>query len=144
MARLLLLYVKDNDAAEAIVKSVLEIQAIEANDPGRAYGDKIFELGTLIAAYSKLEWVIARPLAWCKCTKSGKNRNWGWTKTKRFGWFVHSECNKSAYYVVQNFVTNLRVNNNDLLPEIKAKLAQERTESETANPDVVSSATGTS
>jgi hypothetical protein len=120
MARLLLLSVKDNDAAEAIVKLILQSDDVHKEN----WGDHVRELGTLLAAYSTLEWVIARPLAWCKCTKSGKNNQWGWTRTKRFGWFVHSECNKSAWLVVTKFTSGLRGTNNDLLPEYRAMLPE--------------------
>jgi hypothetical protein len=118
MARLLLLYVKDNDAAEAITKLILQSDDVHKE----GWGDHVSELGTLISAYSKIEWIIARPLAWCKCTKSGKNNQWGWSNTKRFGWFVHSECNKSARFVVEKFTSGLRGTNHDLLPEYRAML----------------------
>jgi hypothetical protein len=122
MARLLLLYVKDNDAAEAITKLILQSDDVHKE----GWGDHVAELGTLISAYSKIEWIIARPLAWCTCTMPGKNRQWGWSNTKRFGWFVHSECNKSARFVVEKFTSGLRGTNNDLLPEYRAMLLAEQ------------------
>jgi hypothetical protein len=118
MARLLLLSVKDNDAAEAIIKLIL--QADDVHKEG--WGDHVRELGTLLSAYSKLEWVVARPLAWCRCTKGDKNHQWGWSKTKRFGWWVHVTCNRCSRMVVEKFVENHLNGHNDLLPEYRAKL----------------------
>jgi hypothetical protein len=117
MARLILLYVKDNDAAEEIVKQSLHLAEAE-----RISGHEMAEFGTLVASYSTVEWMIARPLVWCRCLKAGKNHQWGWAKTKRFGWWVHSECNRSSRMVVEKYVTNLLNGHNDLLPELRAKL----------------------
>ena len=119
MARLLLLSVKDNDAAEAIIKLVLQSDDVHKE----GWGDHVAELGTLISAYSKLEWVVARPMNYCKCGPGvHKNRQMGWTKTRHFGWWVHTKCNRVSKGVMQKFVTNMLNGSNDLLPEYRAAL----------------------
>jgi hypothetical protein len=117
MARLVLVSFKDNDAAEAFCKLV--DQSDDVHKEG--WGDHVAELGTLLSAYGRLEWMIARPLAWCKCHGHSKNRQWGWARTRRFGWWIHATCNKCSKLTVINFVTNLLAGYNDLLPELRPK-----------------------
>ncbi len=124
MARLILLSCKNNDAAEAIVKAILESDDWHKE----GWGDRVAELGTLVAAYSEPAWMIARPLNYCKCGSSGggKNHKKGWGKTKRFGWWVHEGCNRVSVMVMKNFVTNLLNGSHDLLPELKEKINEEQ------------------
>jgi hypothetical protein len=118
MARLLLLSIKDNDAAEAIIKAILKADSFSADD--KDWGDHVKELGTLVSAYSKIEWVLARPLAFCQCVSKAKD-NKGWGKTKRFGWWVHAGCNRCSKMVVDKFVGNLMNGHHNLLAEYQVK-----------------------
>jgi len=114
MARALLLTFKDNDAAEAFVKLILASDNIQKDDAD-GWRAHVTELGVLASAYSKVEWMVAQPTVWCKC-RIGRGRSRGWTKTKKFGWFVHDQCNRVSYYVVRDFVKNHRQGEHDLIP----------------------------
>ncbi len=67
--------------------------------------------------------MIARPTVYCKCNSTARRRGrqkelGDFTRTQRFGWFIHAVCKKPTRTVVQNFVANRIMGNNDLLPEI--------------------------
>ena len=117
MARLVLVSFKDNEAAESFCKLVAQSDDVHKE----GWSDHVTELGVLLSAYGKLEWMIARPLAWCRCRGHAKNRQMGWSKTRRFGWWVHTECNRCSRMVVEKFVSNLLNGNNDLLLELRPK-----------------------
>jgi hypothetical protein len=122
MARAVLITFRDNDAAEAFVKKVWEVQ-----DQDSSTGRATIEAGLLVAAKGKIEWMIARPLNSCYCRISPKRIKKGkfdqsyepYHRTQRFGWFVHSKCNKPNRFVVRNFINNLHVGWNDLLDELR-------------------------
>jgi hypothetical protein len=120
MARLILLSVKDNEAADAIVKLILKSDNVHKE----GWGDHVQELGAPISAYSVIEWVMARPLAWWVCASKAKD-NKGWGKTKRFGWWVHAGCNRCSRMVVVKFVSNLLNGHYDLLTVAEYKLPEE-------------------
>jgi|SRR3954451_217161 hypothetical protein len=117
MARAILLAIKDNEAAEAFVKALADLQS----DDFTQLGGKATVAGMILASHAKLEWVIARPEVWCKCRSGSKNHKKGWKKTLKFGWFVHDVCNRVSYYVVRDFAKNLRGGYNDLLRGILAE-----------------------
>lgn len=115
MARLVLLSFKDNEAAEAFCKLVMQSDDVHKE----GWGDHVAELGTLLSAYGKLEWLIARPMNYCKCAGSNRNHIIGWARTKRFGWWVHSKCNRVSKVVYRDFVKNRMNGSNDLLHELR-------------------------
>jgi hypothetical protein len=121
MARAILLTFKDNSAAEAFVKATWRSQG----DDGASLAD-VGELGLIVASASRIRWMIAQPTQACKCTikpntGGGKfnHRYEQWKKTERFGWLVHSKCNKPNFFVVRNFLRNLHVGYNNLLSELR-------------------------
>lgn len=115
MARVLILSFKDNAAAEAAVR-----QLLDAEDPTQTgWGDKAAVLGTILAASAKVEAVIARPIAMCRCPGSNDDKSGQYRKTARFGWWVHTKCNKTPPSVVRDFITNMYVGKNNLLDEIR-------------------------
>ncbi len=130
MARLILLAVKDNEVAEQFVKDLWHLQEIRHTDVS-VDSREFMELGVLVAAYTNVEWMIARPMNHCRCTGHGKNRQWGWTKTRRFGWWVHANCNRVSRLVMLNFVTNLLNGHNDILPELRVVEELQQQEEET-------------
>lgn len=112
MARLVLLSFKDNTAAESFVKILWQMQE---SDSGTA--DPL--VSAILAAHSKTEWMVARPMNYCRCGgKGSRNHKMAYTKTKRFGWWVHAGCNRVSIMVMQKFVKNMLNGSNDLLPEL--------------------------
>ena len=84
--RSVLISFKDNAAAEAFVRSVIEIQGTEQL---AGWGDRAGALGILTAAHAQVDAVMARPTTWCKCAESKiRGGQGGWNKTEGFGWFV--------------------------------------------------------
>jgi len=114
--RTIVISFKDNEAAELFCK----LQVGEVLGATETMRDQLVELAFL-AREAKLDAMIARPTASCRCTKGfGKmnNNNYGWTRTLRFGWWVHAACKKPSRYVVRDFIRNMIIQNNDLLPEL--------------------------
>jgi hypothetical protein len=125
MARAILLTFKDNAAAEAFVKAMWRAQD---NDEGITL-DQVGEIGLIVAASSKIQWMVARPLQYCKCRimpALGKGKfdriHEKWRQTERYGWIVHAKCNKPSYWVVRDWIAHRKVGLNDLLPELKEEL----------------------
>lgn len=121
MARAILITFKDNEAAEAFVKSVWESQSPEAITDGTN-----LRIGFLVAAHARVRWMIAQPTQACKCnikpnTGKGKfnNQYEQWRQTERFGWRVHARCNKPNFFVVRDFIRNLHVGYKNLLQELR-------------------------
>jgi hypothetical protein len=113
MARAVLLTFRDNQAAEAFVKKLWAEQ-----DPF-ASGEQYTEVGFLAASSAKIEWMLAQPLAACKCSgKRVSGNKFGYKKTKRFGWWVHAACNKPTKLIIRTFIENLKNGHNDILPEL--------------------------
>src|SRR6266566_7585030 len=100
-ARVVLLSFKDNKAAEEFCRNLATIQNDATYDPAdpALTGNA---LGFILAAHCKLEAMVARPSVWCRC----KGRKTGYTKSKRFGWLLHS-CNKPAKTVVVYFIDHM-------------------------------------
>lgn len=115
MARIVILSFRDNDAANAVVKQLLD--TLDPNQAG--WGDKVAVLGTVLAASAKVEAVIARPTSPCRCPGSKTKPMRGeYHKTERFGWWVH-KCNKPHYTIVRDFVTHMLGGSNNLLAEFE-------------------------
>jgi hypothetical protein len=90
MARLLVINIDDNETAKAVIDAVMDIQG----RPADAY-----MIGPMLGASgATLEGVFARPTQFCECTDvRGKGRpDAGWSRTKRFGWWVHVKCKKPS------------------------------------------------
>jgi hypothetical protein len=124
MARAILLTFKDNEAAEAFVKAMWRAQ-----DGDGISLDQVGEIGLIVAASSKIQWMVARPLQYCKCKimpSLGKGKfdrvYEKWKQTERYGWIVHVKCNKPSYWVVRDWIKHRRVGLNDLLPELKEEV----------------------
>jgi hypothetical protein len=122
MTRVVLLTFKDNAAAEALVKRLDQLQN-EAWD--LADNETEFtSLGLVLASTSKVEAVLARPLASCNCSPRPKFS--AWKRTEVFGWHVCPKCNRPAPLVVRNWLANLvRQGGNNLLPALLDKLHKE-------------------
>ncbi len=103
MARVVIVSFMDNDAAERFIDLTLDVQ----------------EVGSM----SKIEALIARPTVSCPHTY---RKGDPYRKTERFGWWVHdpSSCNKPQRTIVRDFIKNLIICYNDLLPEIVTKRAK--------------------
>ena len=121
MARAILITFKDNDAAEAFVKTTWRSQG----DQGASLAD-VGELGLIVASAARIRWMIAQPTQACKCnikpnTGKGKfnNQYEQWRQTERFGWRVHARCNKPNFFVVRDFLRNLHVGYKNLLGELR-------------------------
>ena len=115
MARVIILSFKDNDAAEHFARQVLEGQ-----DNGMC--------SVLPSEGVKIEALIARPTAKCRGPHRvpGKQKSErGWSRTKRFGWWVCSVCNKCSPMVVRDFIDNMIGGYNNLLEELKGGDPQE-------------------
>ena len=147
MARAILITFKDNEAAEAFVKSVWESQSPEAITDGTN-----LRIGFLVAAHARVRWMIAQPTQACKCnikpnTGKGKfnNQYEQWRQTERFGWRVHARCNKPNFFVVRDFLRNLHVGYKNLLGELREQDgANDTTEPATVDgPDHVQPGSGT-
>jgi hypothetical protein len=128
VARVVILSFKDNEAAEALTRGLLKAQ----RDP---MGGIPMELSAILVASSNVEAFLARPTASCRC-KTHKNHKQAWTKTVRFGWWVHAACKRPSSLVVKNYIKNLIISGgNNLLPEIEAQLAPPADPYEVANSD---------
>lgn len=117
MARLVVLEFPDNEDAEAFVYGI-DAGAI---GPGPA--------GVQVAA------VYARPTKFCTCTtgfgmkqKQGKMAG-GFTRTRKYGWWVHAVCGKPTQMWTENFQMNL-INAKDLLPGLRETNAREDADKE--------------
>lgn len=113
MARVVILSFTDNDAANATVQQLLA----SAEPTQEGWGDRVAVLGTILASSAKVEAVIARPTAYCKCPG---NKRGEYRKTERFGWWVH-KCNKPSVFIVRNFIKNLYLGYNNLLSDFEKK-----------------------
>ena len=151
MARIVVLSFDDNDAAEHFVSSILEAQDEDRNS--EYFGHEAMAIGAVVIAMSKVEAVVARPTVSCRCRIVGmtewarlnnqrkKTRGMGkfqdgpqreeyvasigqWHKTERFGWLIHTKCNRPNYFVVHRFIQNMLIGLgcNNLLDEIKEKI----------------------
>jgi hypothetical protein len=125
MARAILLTFKDNAAAEAFVKAMWRAQSGEEGISLEQVG----EIGLIAAASSRIQWMVARPLQYCKCkivphTGQGKfaTKFEKWRQTERYGWHVHVKCNKPSYWVVRDWIKHRKVGLNDLLPELREEV----------------------
>jgi hypothetical protein len=147
MARIVVLSFDDNKAAEAFVEHTLDAQDPMSSDT------QATAIGYLTVAHSVIEAVVARPTVSCRCRIVGmtewarmnnqrkKTRGMGkfqdgpqreeyvasigqWHKTERFGWLIHTKCNRPNYFVVHRFIQNMLIGLgcNNLLDEIKEKI----------------------
>lgn len=106
---------KDNEAAEALIKETLKSQ----RDP---HGGVPISIAHIMCSSATVEAMMARPTAGCKC-KTHKNHKQAWTRTVRFGWWVHASCKRPASLVVRNYIKNLIISGGtNLLPEIEAEM----------------------
>lgn len=95
--------------------------------------DEILAAGAILAATAKVEAVVARPTVFCRCPTPGvrgKNQfGGGYSKTVKFGWFVHAECRKPSYPIVKNYIVNMLMPaGNNLLPGLRDQFRKERDE----------------
>jgi len=112
MARILILSVDNNEEAEDFAKWLIEGNAPKA----WAEGDL-----PVVPPGTTLEAMIARPTVGCRGPHRvpGKMKpERGWTRTKRFGWWVCGVCKKPSATVVRDFIDNMVGGYNDLLPEL--------------------------
>jgi hypothetical protein len=123
MARTLIITWPDNEAAErfATILHQLQTKTYEGlTDEG------LSELGDLLTDGDELpemDAMVARPTKGCRCTSAerrrGRQKELGdWTRTPRFGWFVHAGCRRPSAYVVRHFVANMLGGYKDILPEV--------------------------
>jgi hypothetical protein len=135
VARIILLGFKDNDAAEAFIRDMDRIQSL---DP--VSSSLMGELGVITASAGKVEALVARPTLTCKCSSTGmhqgKKTGAGFTKTAKFGWWVHAKCRRPTSYIVKNFITNMLNGHNDLLPELRESWQPKE---ENVDPDMATS-----
>ena len=116
MARVVILSFADNDAAERFIDLTLSVQGSDRN------WHEFSEIGAIVGSMSKVEALVARPTMSCPCRSVRKGDS---HKSPRFGWWVHNPCNKPQKEIVRNFIKNLYVGYNNLLPEIVAKRAKQ-------------------
>lgn len=116
MARAVLLRFDDNVEAEAFVRDMYQQQA-----------DSV----------ATVEWVAGIPTKTCECNvqqSSGRRRTRrsvrkegeGFTKGRRFGWWVHAACGKVMAPFSRAFTRNMINGSYDLLPEILSDLDPDR------------------
>jgi hypothetical protein len=115
MARAFIITIGDNDAAETLVDLWDEIKD---GSGSRNIGLAIQEMGLIIGAHAEMETMVARPTAACRCNMGKQDK--GYSKTLRFGWWVHT-CKKPAATVVRDFIKNMTIGYNNLLPEHRHK-----------------------
>jgi hypothetical protein len=123
MARVVILSFKDNAAAERFVELTLGVQ----DDATVPLAQAISGIGAIVGSSAKVEALVAQPTLACRCKRVLKGDSY---KTKRFGWWVHrgpkdQPCNRPQMAIVRNFIKNLYVGYNNLLPEIIAKRAEQ-------------------
>lgn len=121
---------KDNEAAEALIKETLKSQ----RDP---IGGVPMSIAHIMCSSATVEAMMARPTAGCKC-KTHKNHKLAWTRTQRFGWWVHASCKRPASLVVKNYIKNLIISGGtNLLSEIEAQMVPPANIDEVDNnPDI--------
>lgn len=98
MSRIIILSFDSNEAAEGFARTALS-------------DDQPY----------KLEAMIARPTRGCPGPHRVPGRmksERGWTRTKRFGWWVCSTCKRPSSFVVRDFIDNMIGGYNDLLSEL--------------------------
>jgi hypothetical protein len=132
MARVVVLSFRDNDAAEAVVQAVDELQQTEPPISANEYVERIQRLGSIMAAGATPQALLARPTKGCTCSRKHEP----WKKTPRFGWFICPECRLPSVIVVRKFMANLIISGgNNLLKELRDKLAKEKEEPEVPMPE---------
>jgi hypothetical protein len=132
MARAVVLTFQDNSEAETFVRTLDILQKdVYAESP--SYDALPDVLGRLLATKMvdgccgvSIDAVIARPTRWCKCTPTQKRRGrqkplGDYTRTPKFGWWVHALCMKPERPIVVNWVKNLLGGNVNLLEDILKK-----------------------
>jgi hypothetical protein len=138
MARVVVLTFMDNDAAESLIADLdgMQAEGYEIEQPA------LTSLAMTLLAYAKVNAIIARPTAYCKCPQTTRGRSMsssGWFRTKRFGWYVcpNDNCHRPHRTTVKNFISNLIAGcGYNLLPELMTKLHPEPVVSE-PGPELV-------
>jgi hypothetical protein len=132
-ARVLVLSFKSEKAAEQFAHLKIQWENTDT-EPTDNIEAEILTLGAIVAAETTLEAMVAKPSNPCRCTSSKHvNRGGGYTKTVKFGWWVHAACGKPEWRVIQDFIKNMIISSgNDLLPALKDTLKAER---EPAEPE---------
>jgi hypothetical protein len=132
MARVVMLNFDDNEAAEQFVIAIQKSQG----DSYQLNVTDINTVGMVACAYSKVVAVVARPTVWCRCRIVPRGRGTvktkfdnafeRWTRTERFGWYVHSRCKRPNYFVVRDYMRNILVSaGNNLLQELLDRIEEE-------------------
>lgn len=126
-ARVIILTFKDEKAAEQFARLKTQWEEEDFEAPPGTEGE-VLALGAIVAAQTKLEAIVAKPSNPCTCTSSKHvNRGGGYTKTKKFGWWVHAACAKPEMRVIQDFIKNMILSSgNDLLPAMRDKFKAQR------------------
>lgn len=83
MARYVLLAFDDNEKADEFVEACQETGIVGAN---------AYEMGTLTHFAPEVRAVYQMPTKFCDCTVGKGGR--GFTRGKKYGWWVHSTCGK--------------------------------------------------
>lgn len=124
MARAVILQFTSNAEAERFVRTVAQDGYAMANPEGGAtYVEE------MTAAACTVEGVLAVPTKHCTCGNSEEDRGRrgrrgrsrrtsGWQRSKHYGWWVCSNCNKPSRPAITHFITGMLRGANDLLPEI--------------------------
>jgi hypothetical protein len=100
MSRTIVLTIPNNEEAERWAQSMLD-----ADTNGTV----------MLPASARIDAMIARPTLYCKCVSRKKE---GWSRTTKFGWWVHPRCRRPARLVVERFISNMLGGCNDLLPTL--------------------------
>jgi hypothetical protein len=117
MARVIVLSIESNSDAESFARWMLDKDK-------EGYDEDM----PVVPPQAKIEAMIARPTVFCRGPHRvpGKLKSqMGWTRTKRFGWWVCSVCKKPAPTVVRDFIKNMLGGYNNLLPELEGGEPQE-------------------
>lgn len=122
MARAVIVRFANNAEAERFVRTIANdgyVYANPATGPVQ-YAEEMTPAECSIAA------VVAVPTKACTCNvidtgtrrRRASKRDSGWVRSKRYGWWICSRCNKPSRPMITHFITCMLVGANDLLHEI--------------------------
>jgi hypothetical protein len=111
--RAIILSIEDNKVAEQFVRDMAE-----ADRTGYPF----------VPRGAKLDAMVARPTKGCHCTaktkRGGRMKPLGeFSRNVKFGWFIHSVCNRPTQTIVNNFISNMICGYRDLIPGILGRQA---------------------
>ena len=118
MARTILITFADNEEADKLIAEHIALRTQPSSVPIEADAEQF--LGGLLLE-GVIEAVVAKPTKACHCRagfgKMTSRGSYGWTQTRRFGWWVHAKCMKPSQGVVNKFIANMLNGNRNLLVE---------------------------